>query len=131
MEQRDPVWIVPYLWRYEVQNILAKAIWVKQLSPEAAAEVWRQVVDVMRDNETDPSPEKVIELAGRYRITAYDATYVALAMDMSVLCVTENRELQEKFPRLAISMKAFVNPGNAKSLVRESRAGYRARRARR
>lgn len=131
VERKDPVWIVPSLWRYEFQNILAKAIWVKQISPEAAVEVWRWVVDMMRDNETDPSPEKTIDLAGRYRITAYDANYIALAMDMGVLCITEDSELQKKFPHVAVSMEKFANPDNVKSMVRESRAGYRARRKQR
>jgi hypothetical protein len=34
VEEKDPVWIVPVLWRYEFQNILAAAIKAKQIKPQ-------------------------------------------------------------------------------------------------
>lgn len=37
VEERGPVWIVPVLWRYEFQNILATAIKAKQIKPEKAS----------------------------------------------------------------------------------------------
>ena len=131
VEELDPVWIVPPLWRYEFQNVLAKTISARLTTPEAAMGIWRQIVSKMADNEHEPAAERVLDLCMRYRITAYDANFIALAMEMGVFCVTQDGELQEKFPRLAVSMESFVNPDNAQSLVRESRAGYRARRARR
>ena len=36
VEQKDPGWIVPVLWRYEFQNILATAIKSGQIRPEQA-----------------------------------------------------------------------------------------------
>ena len=39
VEQKDPAWIVPILWRYEFQNILATAIKARQIRPEQAFEV--------------------------------------------------------------------------------------------
>ncbi len=32
VEEKDPIWVVPVLWRYEFQNILASAIKAKQIS---------------------------------------------------------------------------------------------------
>ena len=110
VERRDPLWIVPPLWRYEFQNILAKAIWVRQIAPEDALVAWRKASIQMVENEHEPGPEKVIELSGRYRITAYDANFIVLAMEMGVICVTEEGELLEKFPGLAVSMEDFVKP---------------------
>ena len=43
VEQKDPVWIVPVLWRYEFQNILATAIKAKQISQEHALVVWQKL----------------------------------------------------------------------------------------
>ena len=113
VEERDPLWIVPPLWRYEFQNILAKAIWVRQLTPEDAVVAWRKASTQMVENEHEPSPEKVIELSGRYRITGYDANFIALAMEMGVMCVTEDGELQQKFPAIAVSMEDFIKRGIA------------------
>lgn len=130
VERCDPVWVVPPLWRYEFQNVLAKALWAKRLTIEAAIDTWRQLVTVMGKNEHEPSAQKVIDLAGRYRITGYDANFIALAMEMEVPCVTEDGELQEKFPGKAISMDAFVKLNRTGSQVREAPAAYRVRRKR-
>ncbi len=127
VEERDPLWIVPPLWRYELQNILAKAIWVRQITPEDALAAWRKASTQMVENEHEPSPEKVIELSGRYRITGYDANFIALAVEMGVMCITEDGELQKKFPAIAMSMEDFVKWRIADGEVRESRAPYRVR----
>ena len=130
VEERDPLWIVPPLWRYEFQNILAKAIWVRQITPEDALAAWRKASTQMVENEHEPSPERVIELAGRYRITGYDANFMALAMEMGVMCITEDGELQKKFPAIAVSMKDFIRQGGVEGQVCESREPYRARKRR-
>jgi hypothetical protein len=73
-------------------------------------------------------PEKVLDLSIRHRITAYDANFIALSMEMDILCVTEDRELKNKFPLIALSMEAFVKRGRAAGEVRERRVRYRTRR---
>ena len=124
VELIDPLWIVPPLWRYEFQNILAKGLWVRQFTADGALHVWRLVTARMADNEHEPSAQKVIELSGRYRITGYDANFIALAMEMGVMCVTEDGELQEKLPAIAVSMENFIKQGMTGGGVRESRAPY-------
>ena len=127
VEQRDPVWIVPSLWRFEFQNILAKAIWARQITTADAISVWMEVAARMSENEWDPSAQNVLALSARHRISAYDANFVALAMEMGVLCVTEDGELQEKLPTIAISMAAFVKAAEGSGEVREAPAPYRTR----
>lgn len=124
VEEKDPVWIVPLLWRYEFQNILATAIKAKQIMPEYALEVWQKVAGILMENESEPSPAKVIDLVAKYGITAYDGQLIALAMEMGVLCVTEDGELQNKFPRVAVSMGDFLKKPSI-SGIRERRRGYR------
>ena len=126
VEQRDPVWIVPVLWRYEFQNILATAIKAKQITTEEALAVWQKAAAILIKNESEPSPEKVINLVAHYGITAYDGQFIALAIEMGIFCVTEDTELQEKFPGVAISMDGFLKRQIAGS-VRERRAMYRTR----
>ena len=127
VEECDPLWIVPRLWRYEFQSILTKSIWARQITPEDALVAWRKVSTQMVDNEHEPSPEKVIELSARYRITGYDANFIALAMDMDVLCVTEDGELQKKFPATAVSMEDFIKRFGG-DVAREARATYTTQR---
>jgi len=130
VEELDPLWIAPPLWRYEFQNILAKTIWARQLTPEAAMAAWRTISTQMAENEHEPSPEKVIELSSRYRITGYDANFIALAMEMGVMCVTEDGELQRMFPGIAVSMKDFATRPSSEGRVREAQPVYRTRQKR-
>jgi predicted nucleic acid-binding protein len=128
VEEKDPIWIVPVLWRYEFQNILASAIKGKQIKPEQALNVWERVSNILIENEYEPSVSKVVDLVARYEITAYDGQFIAVALEMEIQCVTEDRELQEKFPGIAISMKEFLKPEST-YVVREPKARYHKRKA--
>ena len=128
VEEKDPIWIVPVLWRYEFQNILASAIKGKQIKPEQALNVWERVSNILIENEYEPSFSKVVDLVAQYEITAYDGQFIALALEMEIQCVTEDRELQEKFPGIAISMKEFLKPEST-YVVREPKARYHKRKA--
>ena len=128
IEEKDPVWIMPVLWRYEFQNILATAIRAKQIKPEQALDIWEKVSKILVENECEPSASKVIDLVAQYGITAYDGQFIALALEMGIPCVTEDRELQEKFPGIAISMDGFLKPKPI-SVVREAKERYSKRKA--
>jgi len=128
VEEKDPVWIVPVLWRYEFQNILASAIKAKQIKPEQALNIWERVSNILIENEYEPSVSKVVNLVAQYGITAYDGQFIAAALEMGIQCVTEDRELQEKFPGIAISMNEFLRPESI-YVVREAKARYHKRKA--
>jgi predicted nucleic acid-binding protein len=122
---------IPYglfLWRYEFQNILATAIKAKQIKPEQALDTWDKVSKVLIENECEPSQSRVIDLVAQYGITAYDGQFIAVALEMGVPLVTEDRELQEKFPGIATSMDEFLRPGSL-YFVQEGKARYRKRKA--
>lgn len=123
VEEKDPVWIVPPLWRYEFQNILATAIKANQLKPEQALDAWEKVSKILIKNEYEPSAAKVIDLVAQYGITAYDGQFIAIALEMGIPCLTEDRELQQKFPGIAISMGQFLEREST-YVVREARVRY-------
>ncbi len=127
--QKDPVWIVPVFWRYEFQNILATLMKTKHITPAEALAVWQKVSDILAENETEPSPAKVIDLAAQYGITAYDGQFIALAMEMGVQCLTEDRELRSKFPGVTVSMDDFLEITPPR-MVSEKKAIYRGRKRR-
>ena len=126
VEQKDPIWIVPVLWRYEFQNILASAIKAKQIKSEQALDIWEKVSENLIENECEPPASRVIDLVAKHAITAYDAQFIAVALEMGIPCVTEDRELQEKFPGIAISMDKFLKPEST-YVVREPKTRYRKR----
>jgi predicted nucleic acid-binding protein len=126
VEERDPVWIVPVLWRYEFQNILATAIKSKEIKTEQALDIWEMASKILVENECEPSVSKVIDLVAQYGITAYDGQFISVALEMGIPCVTADRELQEKFPGIAISMDGFLKLRST-YVVREVRERYRKR----
>jgi len=128
VEEKDPVWIVPVLWRYDFQNILATAIKAKQIRAEQALDIWEKVSNILAENECEPSVSKVISLVAQYEITAYDGQFIAVALEIGIPCLTEDRELREKFPGVAISMDEFLKPEST-HVVREARARYRKKKA--
>ena len=102
LRERDPDWRVPRLWRYEMLNILATMIKAKLLSRSDAESTYRQLLDILRANEKDPDPAAVLTLVEEYGISGYDAHFVALARDFGVKLYTQDRELLQKFPGLAV-----------------------------
>ena len=129
VEEKDPIWILPILWRYEFQNILATAIKAKQIKPEQAIDIWEAVSEILIENECEPSASKVIDLIAQYGITAYDGQFIAIALEMRIQCVTEDRELQEKFPGIAISMDELLK-SESNWVVREVKARYHKKKTR-
>ena len=130
VEAKDPVWIVPVLWRYEFQNILATAIKAKQIKPGQALDTWEKVSRILIENECEPSASRVIDLVTQYGVTAYDGQFIAVALEMGIPCLTEDRELQEKFPGVAISIDEFLKPESTPEptyVFREAKARYRKR----
>jgi predicted nucleic acid-binding protein len=50
----------------------------------------------------------VLELASRSGCSAYDCEFVALAQDLEVPLVTNDRQILKAFPTIAISPSAFT-----------------------
>lgn len=108
LEARDPVWVVPPLWRYEFQNLLATAMKAGYIGLAEACERWQVAATLLAYNEASPAPDHVLTLAQGQRITAYDASFIALAVELAVPCVTGDKELRRKFPTVAFSVSDFL-----------------------
>jgi predicted nucleic acid-binding protein len=104
----DGEWISTSLWEYEFSNILAMPLrneaWNVQQAVNALRDARKFLARVM-----EPSTETVFEIVRRHKITAYDAQYVALAIELNVPLVTEDKELLKKFPGKAYSMETYWN----------------------
>ena len=102
LREHDFDWRVPRLWRYEILNILATMIKAKLLARSDAESTYRQLLDILRANEKDPDPASVLSLVEQYGISGYDAHFVALARDLGVKLYTQDKELLQKFPDVAV-----------------------------
>ncbi len=108
---REPEWCAPGLWRSEFNNVLAiyfrrQRIDLSQALALAASAERR----LGRHEYRIPTPQ-VLELVARSSCSAYDCEYVALAVDLGLPLVTEDRRVLEQFPTIARSMERYLSEG--------------------
>jgi predicted nucleic acid-binding protein len=129
VHQTDGEWAAPGLWRFEFQNTIATIMrregWGLPIVLSALETANRVVVRVQ-----DPDPAVVFELVRRHQISAYDAQYAALALELGVPLVTQDKELLRKLPTTAVSMEAFLNR-KGRSTLQEPSKKYRVGRSKR
>ncbi len=108
LRERDPDWIVPDLWRDEFLNILATYVRQGGAEPESAGALWQSAVALFGAQERAANPLSVLELAHRYRLSAYDAQYLAVAIQLSVPLITEDRALCQATPQYSRSLRDYL-----------------------
>lgn len=108
--QRDPVWILPPLWRHEMLNVLVTYVRSGGVSPDKAIAIFQQATARFGDQEQSPQMEQVLLLAAEHQISAYDAQYVALALARNLPLISEDRALQRKFSATVRSLQDFCAP---------------------
>jgi predicted nucleic acid-binding protein len=76
----DHVAVVPHLWRYEVMN--AVTTWQRRGSISSAESVWilSEVIRLPYAIVDEGDPTSIVSLAAAYRLSAYDASYLHVAM---------------------------------------------------
>ena len=93
-----------------------------------ALDTWERAHTLFRPQEQDPPAGLVLREAIQTGITVYDAHYIALAKTLGVPCITEDGELQAKYPGVARSLEDFLPPAGGRSLLREERGTYGGKR---
>ncbi len=85
--------VVPTLFRYELLNLLWTAHRRGRVDEEAAFELARRA-ERYPFRESAPSPaQAVLRLARDHRLTTYDATYLALALDNRLELASNDKDL--------------------------------------
>lgn len=107
---RDGSALVPVTWGLEVANVIARAE-AKGLVTEARSETFLgmlEEVDIEVDEATfSRALSDTLQLARRYRLSAYDASYLELALREGIPLATLDEDLQKaakkagvkRFPR--------------------------------
>jgi len=104
---RDSSWALPSLWRHEFLNVLATYVRHGGTGIEEAVEIWQKTTLIFSTGEREVDMPQALRLAGQYNISAYDAQYVALAVDLGTLYVTEDQQILKSFSGLALSLQEF------------------------
>lgn len=88
--------LVPAFWALEVANVFQSAIRRKRISPDdrdTAFGELRLLPIAVDDTGRDLIWTNVIELSGRHGLSAYDATYLELAVRRGVPLATLDKDL--------------------------------------
>ncbi len=100
---------VPITWGLEVSNVIAKAEakgWVTEARSEVFLEMLKGV-DINPDMATfQQALSDTLQVARRYRLSAYDASYLELAMRTGLPLATLNEDLQKAAKKAGV--KRFV-----------------------
>ena len=107
-EMKQDYALVPATWGLEVANVIAKAE-AKGLVTEARSGAFLEMLDGM-DIEVDPATfahalSDTLQLARRYKLSSYDASYLELALRSGLPLATLDEDLQKAARKAGI--KAF------------------------
>ena len=98
MKQPETRALVPATWGLEVSNVIGKAE-MKGLLSEAQSEAFLEMlgsVDIGADPATfSKALSDTFQIARRYRLSAYDASYLELAMRAGLPLATLDKDLQK------------------------------------
>jgi predicted nucleic acid-binding protein len=106
--QQDALWAAPLLWRSEFRNVLIGLVRRDALQLEKAHAIIDEAERWLTGHEYSVVSRQVLELAGRSGCSAYDCEFVALAQDLEVRLVTNDRQILKAFPNIAVSPSAFT-----------------------
>ncbi len=86
---RDVRAIVPALWIFEVENALVSGVRRKRISKKAISEFRDVLADLPIDVQAPPNPwgrtaELLHDIAVEQQITAYDASYLTIAVELGI-----------------------------------------------
>lgn len=85
----------PALWLIELRNILVVNEWRKRIEPDDADAFLRDLARLPIRIRRDIDERALLELARKHRLTAYDATYLDLAVRTGAAVATLDRSLAE------------------------------------
>jgi predicted nucleic acid-binding protein len=101
-------WHVPLLWRSELRSVLAGYIRKGHIKRTDAIRVMHRIEHELDGCEHVIGSGPVLELVESTALSAYDCEFAALAMQLDVPFVTEDRAILKALPDHAKSMAAFL-----------------------
>jgi predicted nucleic acid-binding protein len=95
--------IVPSLWHYEVANVLALATRRERIS-EASSKRFLSTLDRLALEVVEAPPIRLVDLAVRFGLTAYDAAYLDAAMVRAAPLATRDAALRSAAAAAGIAL---------------------------
>jgi predicted nucleic acid-binding protein len=104
----DHDWWAPRLLVYELANLFARLVRSRAVSLETGITALNAGVRIVRVPEQEPPPGRILEVASRLDLSAYDASYLAIAERLRAPLITEDERLLRAAPGIAQSLAEAV-----------------------
>ena len=105
---KDPQWKAPVLWRSEFRSVLGQYLRKELLQLDEVLMILQQAEKLMSDGEYGITSSQVMQLVNSSTCSPYDCEFVALAQHLDVPLITEDKKVIREFPKIAMSMDAFL-----------------------
>ena len=106
--ERDPDWHSDAFVLVELANILATSVRTGRLEISRAVVALAEAQAVIDEGLHMVAHAEALMLANRFRVSAYDARYLGLALALDVPLVTEDGRLRKAAPELTRSLANAV-----------------------
>lgn len=107
VRKKDPAWILPSTWQEEYANVISRLARRESADVKKVMKHFNYVLDELQGSEIVVDSRKALKIAIEYKISAYDAYFVTLALDFGVTLVTEDKEVLKNCKSVACSMQNF------------------------
>ena len=109
LRRLDADWHAPLLWRSELRNILTGYRRDGSLADRQVRQIMAAAEAGLVGREHHLPSDRVFAVTERFRLSAYDAEFVALAEILGVPLVTEVRAILRCWPGQALSLEAAAD----------------------
>lgn len=104
LRRRDPDWRSEAFLLVEFTNVLASSIATRRMSNTLAEDILSEAITLLDGKLVRIAHASVLSIAVRYRVTAYDGCFLALAQQLDRPLVTEDAKLRAAVPKLTQSL---------------------------
>lgn len=104
----DPLWCAPSLWRSEFNNVLSIYLRQGRIDTASALRLCAAAERRIAGHEYRVPAPQILSLVTRSTCSAYDCEFVALALDLGLPLITEDRRILDQFPEVARDMTSFL-----------------------
>jgi predicted nucleic acid-binding protein len=95
--------VVPTLWLYEIQNGLATALRRKRIDIASAHEALEALAGLTPEIAPPQGLGRELRLAQTHALTAYDAAYLAVALNTGAILATNDDQLRLAAERVGVA----------------------------
>ena len=104
LRRRDPDWRSEAFLLVEFTNVLASSIATGRMTLSLAQDFLAKVEALFEGKLARVDHRSVLSISARYRVSAYDARFLALASHLHRRLVTEDARLRAAAPKLTMSL---------------------------